>query len=283
LTDESQIFEDKGNSVPGYIVTFTDMVTLLLTFFVLLLSLAQVQDPEIFNIGRDSFCKSIRYCGLGMLFGKNVTLSFDEIKMRHLINSPENESETRGIDEQQIKTQRILERISRSTIAMPSQIVAEKSNFSVTNIRFPPGKATLDESAKKFLMEFCLDLQALMMSSAEPREANSKIGIGHHGAGSFYVLGLANETSASTSRGPQKSTTKPAETEKQQWILSAKRAKAVADLLETTLNEKIQNSSPLGRWQIYSWGAGPGGDWIGQDSPISKQSQILIAVLHGSS
>ena len=60
---------EEKQKVPAYIVTFSDMVTLLLTFFVLLLTLAQVQDPELFNRGRDSFFESIRYCGLGNLLG----------------------------------------------------------------------------------------------------------------------------------------------------------------------------------------------------------------------
>jgi len=38
------------------------MVTLLLTFFVMLLSLAEVQDPELFNKGRDSFWNSVKEC-----------------------------------------------------------------------------------------------------------------------------------------------------------------------------------------------------------------------------
>ena len=37
--------QDKGNSVPAWIVSFSDMVTLLLAFFVLLQSFAKVQDP----------------------------------------------------------------------------------------------------------------------------------------------------------------------------------------------------------------------------------------------
>ncbi|MDD5011702.1 MAG: flagellar motor protein MotB, partial [Phycisphaerae bacterium] len=44
--------QDNPPSVPAYIVTFSDMVTLLLTFFVLLISLAKMQDPEKFNAGR---------------------------------------------------------------------------------------------------------------------------------------------------------------------------------------------------------------------------------------
>ena len=136
---------------------------------------------------------------------------------------------------------------------MPSQIVAKTTNFSVTNIRFLPGNATLNEPAKKFLTRFALDLQQATGSRSIK----------------LYVLGLADDRAA----------------EKEQWILSAKRAKAAADYLRGILSSEsgfqTQRSAFGGwsKWSVYWWGAGPGGDWVRQDSPISKQSQILIAVL----
>ena len=68
--------EGGGPKVPGYIVTYSDMVTLLLTFFVMLLSLSNVQDPELFNKGRDSFLESLRCIGLGILFGRREMAGF---------------------------------------------------------------------------------------------------------------------------------------------------------------------------------------------------------------
>jgi len=50
LRQARPVIEDDKPKVPSYIVTFSDMVTLLLTFFVMLLSLAEVQDPELFNL-----------------------------------------------------------------------------------------------------------------------------------------------------------------------------------------------------------------------------------------
>jgi hypothetical protein len=112
------------------------MVTLLLTFFVLLLSLADVQDPGLFNKGRDSFLESLRHFGLGMLFGQQAMLGFGETKIRHLTSSSDDLSEGRTIDEQRERIRQILERISRSMVTLPSRIVAERTDFSVANIRF---------------------------------------------------------------------------------------------------------------------------------------------------
>ena len=100
--------------------------------------------------------------------------------------------------------------------------------------------AELNESAKKYLSQFALNLQ-------------------HDNSSGWlkpYILGLSRNE----------------RTEKKQWILSAMRAQAVADYLKDILPSQL-------RCPVYSWGAGPGGYWVTQESHISKQSQILIAVL----
>ena len=256
MRQKSQAFEDKGSKVPGYIVTYSDMVTLLLTFFVLLLTLADIQDPELFNKGRDSFLESLRNLGLGMLFGKQVMLGFGQTKIKHLTNGPDDPSEVRTIDEEREQSRQILEKISRSMTTLPSCIVAERTDFSIVNVRFSPGNATLEEPAKKSLAQFCLDLQQDTDSTA----------------GTLYVLGLASDET----------------TEKKQWILSARRAQVVGDFLHNILWSRSGSqraydafSLPL-KWRIYWWGAGPGGDWVSQDSSISGRSHILIAVLRAS-
>jgi len=214
------------------------MVTLLLTFFVMLLTMTTVQDPELYNKGRNSFVSSMNQFGLGIFLGRVNKPYFGHVKIKYFVSSPDELFEGRTIDATEEEIRRIFKEVSRSMNSMPSQIVAQKTNFSVTNIRFPPGGAILDERGKRFLAEFCLDLQ---------QDADSK-------AVRLYVLGLAGDE----------------QTEKEQWILSARRAQAVADFLKDSSG-----------WQrpVYSLGAGPGGDWVEQDSPISRQSQILIGVL----
>ena len=239
---ERQI-EANSPKVPAYIVTFSDMVTLLLTFFVMLLSLATVQDAELFNRGRESFLKSMRQLGLGMLYGGMEKPDFGNVKIKYFISGSDELSKGRTIDAKEEEIRRIFSKVNRSMTTMPSQIVAKKINFSVTNIRFSPADAALNEPAKKFLAKFSLDLQQDFDSRAVK----------------LYVLGLAGDET----------------TEKEQWILSARRARAAADYL--------QNSLPSGlEWLVYSWGAGPGGDWVSRDSPISRQSQVLIAVLRAN-
>jgi outer membrane protein OmpA-like peptidoglycan-associated protein len=240
LSRQQQITKTEGPNVPVYIVTFSDMTTLLLTFFVMLLSLAHVQDPELFNKGRGSFVQSMRNLGLGMLYNRKRTPDFGQVKVKHFIHTPDKLFPGRSIHAKEEEIRRVFKDVSRSMKTLPSQIIAQKTNFLITNIRFPLGQATLNEQARQFLTEFCLDLQQSVGSEAVK----------------LYVLGLDGDEA----------------TEKQQWIISARRAQATADFLK-------DNLPSASNWPVYSWGAGPGGNWVEQNSPISKKSHILIAVL----
>ena len=253
MKSRHQATEGKGPKVPGYIVTFSDMTTLLLTFFVMLLSLAQVQDEELFHTGRESFLRSMSHLGLGIFGGRKPKPYFGNIKVKYFIGMPDKFFQGRTIDAREEGVRRIFQKMSESVKAMPSQMVGAQASFSVTNIRFPPGDATLSEGAKGFLTRFCLDL-----------------GSGAHSAPvGLYVLGLAGDEP----------------TEREQWILSARRAQAVADFIRAALPTGLASGAPYGgvgrfpQWHVYSWGAGPGGLWVAQDSPVSERSQILIAVL----
>ena len=245
--------EESGPKVPAYIVTFSDMVTLLLTFFVMLLSLASVQDPELSGRGRDSFSWSIKNFGLGMLWGRKPRPDFGNVKIKYFISKPDKFFEGRSIHIKEEKIRQVFNELRQSMKTMPSEVAATKTDFAVTNIRFARGVSRLDASAKQFLGSFCSHLQ--QDSGSRPVK--------------LYVLGLAGDQAA----------------EKEQWILSAKRAKAVADYLRGILSSESgfqRQRSAFGgwsKWSVYWWGTGPGGDWVRQDSPISKQSQILIAVL----
>ena len=250
---QRQSIEEGGPKVPGYIVTFSDMVTLLLTFFVMLLSLATVQDEEMFYKGRDSFSFAIRSLGIGMLLGRKPKPDFGHVKIKYFISKPDRLYKGRSIHTKEEKIRQVFNELRQSMKTMPSEVAAKKTDFSVTNIRFSRGDARLDEPAKQFLGGFCSHLQ--QDSGSRPVK--------------LYVLGLAGDQAA----------------EKEQWILSAKRAKAVADYLKGILSSgsgfQTQRSAFGGwsKWSVYWWGAGPGGDWVRQNSPIYKQSQILIAVL----
>ncbi len=244
--------EDDGPKVPAYIVTFSDMVTLLLTFFVMLLTLADTQDAEFYDRGRDAFLKSIRYMGLGILIGRHSEPELGKDKVKYTVDEPEETTDTRTIDAKAEQLRRIFETVKKSAATIPPEIIAKKNNFSVdNNIHFGKGKVDLDEPTKQYLTEFCKNL--VISKAREPV--------------ALYILGLAPEE----------------KNEQKQWLISAMRAEIVAKYMRATLESmRNNNSSVLGpgpKWSVYSWGAGSGGEWADKDSEISSQKQIAIAVL----
>lgn len=246
---------EEKQKVPAYIVTFSDMVTLLLTFFVLLLTLASVQDPELFNQGRDSFFESIHYCGLGNLLGNKPAIDLGAPKTTYPTPDPET-SDDRAIDAYREKLRRIFEHLSQTMTTLPSQLVGQRLDFSIANVRFRSGQANLDNAAQQYLAKYCIDLQQNLTAETC----------------TLYVLGLAGDEA----------------TEKNQWMLSARRAQAAAEFLQEQLAQSPQRRAGTptptdsSAWNVLWWGAGPGGNWAGQDRPDPGQSQILIAVLRSA-
>ena len=230
--------EESPAKAPAYIVTFSTLVTLLLAFFVVLCSLGTTQDDTLFDKGyKEGFLESFKRG-----FGVNRRFNFGNIGNRYGISEPDESFEGRTIDANTERLRRIIKKLGRSMNIAPSPIAAQKTDFSVTNVHFSSADVILNEPAKEFLTEFCMNLQR------NPGSSTIRL----------YVLGLAGDEA----------------NQKEQWILSARRAQAVADFLKNTLSAGL-------KWPVYSWGAGPGGNWVEQYSPISKQSHILIAVLRG--
>jgi outer membrane protein OmpA-like peptidoglycan-associated protein len=243
---------EESYQVPIWVITFSDMTTNLLTFFVLLLSMGHMRDETLFDQGQTlTYLESVRRG-----FGLKEKFDFGNIKIKHHVSEEGDLLEGRTIDAREEDIRRIFTKLRQHLKETSSPIVAPDTSFLVTGIHFGQGQASLNEQAQSFLRRFASQVQ----ESADSQEDK------------LYVLGLAYD----------------AVTEQEQWILSAKRAQTVADFLRDTLSAagggQTRRSMTGGesKWSVYSWGAGPGGDWVERDSPISKHSQILIAVLRAS-
>ena len=217
-------------TVPAYIVTFSDMTTLLLTFFVLLISMANTQDSEFFNKARDSCVKSTGV-GQGMLIGKQVTPELGQVKPKYAVLDSDENPSPRILDTREENIRRKYQKLAPLMRALPSQLTASSPNFTATPVCFLPGQAELDKSAATFLTQFASDLQ----HSGDLKNVK------------LYVLGLAGQE----------------KTEKEQWIVSSLRAQRVAEQLK---NDGLH--CPVYAWGAGSGGQWVGRD--GQASKQSQ-------------
>ncbi len=252
MKNKAPIVEEAGEKSPLWIISFADMISLLMAFFVMLLTMAHEKSGQIAYEGEGifeatiaGFKKSTSGFGMPAVFGgdtkkhgsANDSVSYDSHKTYYPIK--ENENSVRTIDAAEERVRRVFDRLGSHAKTAKSQMSWGQPDFVVTPIIFSQGEYDLRPPAKDFLVKFTTDLQ-------ESGTERVKL----------YVVGLALQE-------PD---------EKQQWLLSAKRADAVADF--------IRGKTPAdSQWSVYSWGAGTGGDWVVKDSIIAGQSPVFIGVI----
>jgi len=238
----SKQLEDSKTPVPSYIVTYSDMITLLLTFFVMLLSLAETQvDEHKFMEGYYSFKSALADFGLpGILINPDTGPELEHPKPKHQIDKGEDEKNDRSIDAETEMVRRILMDVERMMKISPSHICGMDKTFLQPGINFQPGSWDVDTNTQKKITALCEQIK-VDYALQEPI---------------LYVLGLAADT----------------KNEQQQWIVSSQRAKAVADAVRTQIPENL-------KWPVFCWGAANGGKWVGRNGQTTENNQILIAVL----
>jgi flagellar motor protein MotB len=252
---KAPLVEEAGEKAPLWIISFADMISLLMAFFVMLLTMAHEKSGIIGNEGEGifektiaGFKKSIDGFGMPGVFGGDPkqhgsakdSISFDA----HQTYYPIQEKETSGrtIDASEERVRRVFNRLGNHAKTAKAQMSWGQPDFVVTPIIFSQGQYRLDSQAQDFLRKFTSDLQ---------ESANEKL--------KLYIVGLA----------PQETNTE------QQWLLSTKRADTTAEFIRS-------NMPPGNQWSIYSWGAGTGGDWAVKDNAATGQT-ILIGIVRDKS
>ncbi|MBS3822222.1 MAG: OmpA family protein [Planctomycetes bacterium] len=212
--------EEKNNEIPLWVVSFTDMVTLLLSFFVMLQAFAHIQDPDLFYAGQGSFRRAIRGMGIPQwLLGKEERLRRDFYIKRHAVEPSKHPSPPEPIiDAEEDRIKQVLQELREKFDSSSNDITEETFDVAATPIRFDGTSTRLNRRATDYLDEFAVNvLQAR-------RAANSTI----------YVIGLAPDVAG----------------KRQQYVLGAQRAEAVRRYLQAQLRQHA------GRWTVVCWGGG---------------------------
>jgi len=241
--------ESGGEKAPLWIISFADMVSLLMAFFVMLQTMAHTKSGKVgfggegaFAATLEGFRKNLSSGGMPSVFSgsSDKAFSFDRESTYYAIEGGDSNTAGNITDGREEKARRTFSRVCTHAQSLSSQIRGRKPNFVVTPIKFRQSEAELDESAKIFLDKFVTDLQ----HTGNVRELT------------IYVVGLAWQEKS----------------EEEQWKVSAKRAEIVAGFLRSRLPAEGGSS-------IFSWGAGEGGEWVKGEHAVSERSNVLIAVL----
>jgi len=224
--------EEEQPGLPGWIVSFTDMITLLLSFFVLLQAFAHEQSPELFNMGRGSFQSVIHNFGLPIWKeGRDQRFKREWFVRRYTDESAEDEDNLPIIDAEEERLQQLFQELKERFDSASGEITTIPIRVEATPVQFSENSASLDRTAQLYLNQLAVDLQNNL-----PPEGSS-----------IYLVGLAPDL-------------KPSQ---KQWVYSARRAQAAEDYLR----ERLEGQ---GRpWALYSWGGGqsfgrfPEGTYLG--------------------
>jgi flagellar motor protein MotB len=240
--------EEQGEKAPLWIISFADMISLLMAFFVMLLTMADTKSGKLCNPGEGVFERTVfgfrsTISGMGLpgLFGKaREPESFEYGKSHYNMAGDSNDADGRTIDASEERVRRLFEQVRKGMKTYSRPQKDGRINFAVTPIVFQQGQAELDEDDKQFLKQFCANLE-------EAGDIQRDV----------YIMGVTTEELP----------------EQQKWILSVRRAKAAGDYLRSVMSEQR-------RVPVHCWGCGGNPQWLGMEAAVQRQPQILIAVLH---
>jgi len=235
---------------PIWILSFGDMITNLLAFFILLQSFSHCQRGEIGEVGDlHTGDHMVDMGGAGKwMFDRGPGPSFKFKQRRYAVESdPDAGQPQRIIDAEDEQIRKLFDDLRRAMDTRTSDQPPPLTRIVTTPIRFNPSEAALDAPAMDFLATLVSELgQDMQTDQAD-----------------VYVFATAPDA-AST---------------KEQFILSARRAQVVRDRLARNFVEKPSGTSSrllargigAGHWGVNAAAISPPSVVIAVVSPVRKE------------
>lgn len=239
--------EAGGEKVPLWIISFADMITLLLSFFVMLQTMAHSRDGMLFGIAQDSFRRSIAGMGIpDLIYGRKPLTNFDYRKIKYPTDDTpslegQNPTPQRVIDAQDDEVRDLFADIQRMMESTSFDTSEKLLNTVNTPLRFAENSAALGEEAQTYLSDLARDLQQGM------GEQTVKV----------YVVGAARDASRDSG------------------FLAARRAAAVEQFLRQCLREQVAR----GRWEVLSLSTVAGSVWNPKPDATITPPPITINIM----
>lgn len=234
--------EDSGEKVPLWIISFADMITLLLAFFVMLQTMAQTKDATLFGASRDSFRRSISGLGIpDLLFGKESGPKLDYRKLKY---PTEEETEP-------VRPARIIDAdddgIRKLFAEMSKQMEGQTSDAEEQVLHMTPAAVTFnrDGGVDAAGREMLAGMAAYLQQNLHPESVR------------VYAIGLARDKSSP----------------REQWLTSARRADSSAKALKELLGGA---ASP---WTVQAWGSGSSQQVLQSVGQVTEKTTIVVVVM----
>jgi hypothetical protein len=239
--------EEQGEKAPLWMISFADMISLLMAFFVMLLTMATTRSGKLCETGTgvfersiQGFRESIATFGVPGMLGERKSLGFERT-MHHFAVEGANE-ETNGqrlIDADEERAKRIFRQLQTHAAATPSSVRGTQALCDTTPITFRRDTCELRPEDERYLARFCADLK--VSGSLEDMMV--------------IVVGAAPD----------------ATTFRDKWAVAAERARAVAQQVHKELTD-----TPV---TVVSWGTCDTSTWNKELPSSDRQVHILLSAV----